>query len=62
MSRVRNDLNYTQIPHTLKSNLSSEEMKTLDELNSNTDIIIKPADKGGKIVIWDQNDYIKKAH
>ena len=62
MSRVRNDLNYTRIPHTLKSNLSFEEKNTLDELISNTDIIIKPADKGGKIVLWDRNDYIKEAH
>ena len=62
VSRVYNDLNYAQIPHTLKSNLSSEEINALDELKSNTHIIIKPADKGGKIVIWDRNDYIKEAH
>ena len=62
VSRVRNDPNYTRIPHTLKSNLSFEEKNTLDELISNTDIIIKPADKGGKIVLWDRNDYIKEAH
>lgn len=44
------------------SNLSKEERKALEKLKSNRDIIIKPADKGSKIVILDKASYLIEAN
>lgn len=44
-----------------KHNLSLNEKKALKTLSSNTEIIIKSADKGGGTVILDKNDYLKEA-
>ncbi len=41
-------------------NLSMEEQEALKALVSNPDIVIKPADKGGKIVIQDTPTYIRE--
>lgn len=43
-------------------NLNPEENAALKSLRSNTDIVIKPADKGGAIVIQNTVDYIQEAH
>ena len=43
------------------NNLSVSETTLLENILSDRNIIIKPADKGGKIVILDRNDYIKEA-
>ena len=39
-------------------NLSLDEKQALAALKSNTDIVIKPADKGSAVVIQNRNDYI----
>lgn len=44
------------------SNLSMGERKALNHLKSNHDIIIKPADKGSKIVIMDKSQYLTEAY
>lgn len=44
------------------SNLSPEERRALKKLKNNRDIVIKPADKGSKIVILDKASYIKEAN
>ena len=44
------------------SNLSQEERRALKKLKNNRDIIIKPADKGSKIVIIDRASYILEAN
>ena len=44
----------------LKDNLSKDERKTLKELQSNTSIIILPADKGRSAVILNREDYLEK--
>ena len=41
-------------------NTSKHERKEIGTLKNNTEIIIKPADKGGAIVIMDKLDYIKE--
>lgn len=42
-------------------NLNREEKQALKELQENDTFVIKPADKGGAIVIWDKTDYRNEA-
>ncbi len=55
-----NELQLSQIqltaPH--KQNLTRAERQALHELTNNTDIVIKPADKGSAVVVMDRSDYI----
>ena len=44
-----------------KMNLSREELNALVALKQRTDIAIKPADKGGAVVVWDRALYIQEA-
>ena len=48
-------------PKPVESNLSDMERQALEELQQNTSIIIKPADKGSAIVILDREQYVKEA-
>lgn len=43
-------------------NLRPEELAALKDLKEDKEIIIKPADKGGAIVIMNRVDYIKKVN
>ena len=43
-----------------KQNLTKEEKKAMTDLKQNTDIVIKPADKGSAVVIQNKEDYIKE--
>ncbi|CAF4578159.1 unnamed protein product [Rotaria sp. Silwood2] len=43
-----------------KSNMNKNELKLLKEIKSIEDIVIVQADKGGKIVVMDKNEYMKK--
>ena len=52
------DLNTSTIK--LHDNLSSNQRMALHDLKGNNDIVIKPADKGGSIVITDKDNYIKE--
>ena len=42
-------------------NLSKEEHLTLRSLQNDRSVVIKPADKGTAVVVWDRNDYLKEA-
>ena len=52
------DLNTSTIK--LNDNLSSNQRKALHDLKGNNNIVIKPADKGGSIVIMDKDNYMKE--
>ena len=41
--------------------MSTEDIEALQQLQNHKDIVIKPADKGGKIVIWPTDHYIQEA-
>ena len=43
------------------SNITKEEREALKSLQKDTSIIIKEADKGSGIVVWDRDDYLKEA-
>ena len=43
------------------SNLSKEELSALRGLQNDSNIIIKSADKGSGVVVWDREDYLKEA-
>ena len=43
-----------------KNNLSKDECKALKELQSDTSIVILPADRGRSIVILNREDYLEK--
>ena len=44
-----------------KKNISQKEFQAMRDLHNNKDITIKPADKGGNIVIMNTNGYIQEA-
>ena len=45
-----------------KNNLSTEERKALLGLKNNTEIVIKPADKGSATVVINRSDYVAEAY
>ena len=66
-SRILKDTAIAEISHFMtkwkmpqKRNISKNERELLKELKHNPNIIIVPADKGGKIVVMDRQEYIKK--
>ena len=44
------------------SNLSSSEQISLKQLKCDRNIVIKEADKGSAVVVWDRGDYISEAN
>ena len=43
------------------SNLSKEEWVAMRSLADDRSIVIKKADKGASIVVWDRNNYLREA-
>ena len=43
------------------SNLTTEKWKAIQSLADDRNIVIKKADKGSAIVVWDRNHYVKEA-
>ena len=41
-------------------NLTKKERKAMGEIMSDCNIIIKPAEEGSGIVIWDKHDYLRE--
>eukprot|EP00795_Rhopilema_esculentum_P016113 gene16113-biopygen5453 len=44
------------------SNLSSSELSALNNFKCDRNIVIKEADKGSAVVVWDRGDYIEEAN
>ena len=51
---IKTPLNY--------SNLTNEKWQAIRSLPDDRSIVIKKADKGSSIVIWDRVDYLKEAN
>ena len=45
-----------------KHNLSSNEFRSIQQLKQTNELIIKPADKAGALVIWPKEDYLAEAY
>ena len=54
------DLAECKLPRVGRQNIPHSESRAIKELSNNRNIVIKPADKGGAVVIWDRQDYIKE--
>ena len=50
-----------EIPKEKYNNLTSKERLALYDLKNDKNIVIKGADKGSTVVVWDRDDYIKEA-
>ena len=44
------------------NNLTREERSALRNLREDTSVVIKEADKGSAVVVWDRDDYIREAN
>ncbi|XP_072043164.1 uncharacterized protein [Amphiura filiformis] len=63
INRCRDELEpYLKSKATYKPNMSQNELSALKKLKANRDIIIKSADKGGAVVVWDSNLYTEEAN
>ena len=51
-----------EIPSKRFSNLTKEEREALYSLKDHHSIIIKGADKGSVVVVWNREDYLKEAY
>ena len=51
----------TEMPKDKYNNLTSKERQALYDLKNDKNIVIKGADKGSAVVVWDREDYIKEA-
>ena len=62
IDQTRRELEPYFVPKSLKfSNISKEECMAISSLRKRQDIIIKPADKGGAVVVWRKDQYIFEA-
>ena len=51
-----------EIPSTRFNSLTKEEREALYSLKDDRSIIIKGADKGSAVVVWDREDYLNEAY
>ena len=61
LSRLEKELFSDDISESTQSNLSAEEWKALRGLAADKTIVIKGADKGSSVVLWDRSDNLHEA-
>ena len=62
LSSLEEKLLDIDIPKDKFSNLSKEERDALCSLKNDNTIVIKGADKGSVVLVWDREDYLKEVH
>ncbi len=61
VNKCRNEISRINFNQSInRPNLTSNEFKALERLKNRTDIVIKPADKGGCVVVWSRDLYVKE--
>ena len=58
LTRLEKELFSDDISEFTRSNLSAEEWQALRGLAADKTIVIKGADKGSSVVVWDRSDYL----
>ena len=61
LSKVEKDLFDSCKKQQTYSNFNCEEWKVMCSLADNRNLVIKKADKGSCVVVWDRNDYLMEA-
>ena len=61
IKKISDDISNIQVPNP-QNNLTDPEITALKNLRRNSDIIIKPADKGSATVIMDRQNYINEGY
>ena len=61
MSSLAEKLVKIEIPKDKYNNITSKERQALYDLKNDKSIVIKSADKGSAVVVWDRENYIKEA-
>ena len=61
LSRLEKELFSDDISESMQSHLSAEEWKALRSLAADKTIVVKRADKGSSVVVWDRFDYLHEA-
>ena len=60
LGRVEDELFSIQPRQSRNLNLTKEEWSAVKSLKEDKSIVIKPADKGSCVVVWDKQDYIRE--
>ena len=61
LSSLEEKLIKAEVPKDKLNSLTKSEQKALYDLKNDKSIVIKSADKGLAVVVWDREDYIKEA-
>ena len=61
LSKIEDEIMKISVEGNNFSNISREEKLALDSLKCDRSIVIKEADKGSGVVVWDREAYIKEA-
>ena len=61
LSRVEKNLFSDEMNGSTQSNLSGDKWKALRILADDRSIVIKSADRGSSVVIWDRDNYLQEA-
>ena len=61
LSRLEEKLMKAEVPKFKFNDLTNSERKALYNIKNDKSIVIKSADKGSTVVVWNREDYIKEA-